>query len=124
MEFKRQMTNGTWSAAQEINPLRFEKRVLTESIKGKTLPGRNFNHLKDYRYTYEMFLSADELLNTTKKEFIESLFITKRGKFSTDSFATETEFIVEDDGKMQYELIEDIEAMKEITLVLIEVNAR
>jgi hypothetical protein len=63
------------------------------------------------------------MLNSTKREFIESLYITKKGKFSTDSFATETEFIVEDDGKIPYELIEEIEDLKEITLNLIEVNA-
>lgn len=104
----------TWLEARSLNELRFIISRQTERIKGKLLNGYFYSHLLTNRYTYELTVSADELIDNTNLEFIKAFFEAEAWKINDE------EVFLLDDGDMPITYLEDNIDLKEITLKFVK----
>ena len=112
---------GVWSASQGYSALITRKIISTERAKGTTKRGVNYAHLLHTKSNnYTITISADQLIDSAKKTFIDNFYSATGWKFSDDNFVTETEMVLDNDGAMGYEYIGNSRYLPKITLNLLQ----
>ena len=94
--------------------LKFKKNENTKHISGRDLREVEYRHLLSKRNIYELIISADELIDSTKFAFIVAFHKADTWKFSEDNWTSEKEVVI-DDGDLPVEFIENCKYLPQIT---------
>lgn len=115
-------TSGTLnlSTAMDFTELIFHRIPTVTHSSGRDLRQTNYVHVLGSHNIYVLTISADELYQTIKKEFLLNLFKASAVFFSQDNWDTSYEVVLEKDGELPIEWIEDFDLLPEITLRLID----
>ena len=114
--------NFAWSSGQNFRELDLKIVPETERIQGRTLRSKEYSHFISKKDVFKITISADELYNTTKYNFIKSFYAANGGRWqiSLDSWASSTEVVLKEAGEMPVEFIDNVSGLPEISFTLIE----
>jgi len=109
-----------WSDSETFSALMFNEYPETDRVINRGLNGVEYNHLKSYRTIWKLIVSANELVDPDKYEFIKSFYAAGAWKFSTDNWTTETLVSLKETGDMPVEFLENHKLLREITFTFIQ----
>lgn len=113
----------TWSDSQAFNELKFIRTPVSEHSAGRTLTGKNYVHVVSTRYEWNLVISADELLDANKLEFLKKFHFASVWKFSLDNWANSTEVTIAD-GSQAIDLIEGSKYLPEIQYIFTQKDTK
>lgn len=115
-------TSINWSASESFRELEYSKIPSWDRIIGKSLRQASFAHKLSAKNIYQIRISADELQQVAKLNFIEAFFSADEWKLSENNWTTEFDIVPMKDGKMPIQFIEGIKALPEIEMIFIDRN--
>lgn len=119
---KYKQDNGTYATEQLYNVLRYEEIPSTEGELGTTLGQLQYYHRFAKRNKYQIVISADELFDETKYNYIKNLYVYKHAQISIDNKVSWLDVMLIDDGDMPIDFLEDSTFIREVSLNFVDVE--
>lgn len=107
----------------DFDPINDKTVPVTDKDNGATLRGTLYSHLLSARDKHTLTLSADELKDPAKENFIKDMFCRPSCEISFDDGATWRECTT-DPGELSFEYVNGLKRLKQTTLTLNEVKQR
>jgi len=109
-----------WSDSETFSALIFNEYPETDRVVNRGLNGVEYNHLKSVRTIWKLIISANELVDSDKYEFIKNFYTAGAWKYSTDNWTTETLVNLKESGEMPVEFLENHKLLREISFTLVQ----
>jgi hypothetical protein len=116
----------TWSLTpMQLKAVRCENKIVANRVSGVDARQRNFSHLLSKKDSWEVVISADELIDSTKYAFIKALFCADAWNFGYEGQFTGANYIrvaLTNDGNLPVSFIGDCVDLPEVKLNFIDLN--
>lgn len=118
-------TAGVKSAATSMafNELRCRSTQNVDAIKVRDLRQAERRNVLSTRKKWTIIISADELIDSSKCEFLDAFLAADWKEFSTDNWATAIE-VVDDAGDAKIDYVKDSKSLPRRTLELTQKEPR
>ena len=103
----------------EFLAIKFYENIVSEKIKGDTLSATKFENVSGKRREWLISFTAENFIDTVKLSFIKNYYTSNSCYLSYDSGAW-IEVVINEDGTMPIEYVNDIVDLKTITITLTE----